>query len=68
VKDREVDPRVFGWSRAAHDRRQAALGLELTPAERLAWLERALDELSRVAGRAETGVAVTDRGGANSGR
>lgn len=42
----------FGWSREEHDRRQAALGLELSPVERLEWLERTLEELGSLLGRA----------------
>ncbi|MFV2073137.1 MAG: hypothetical protein ACC742_10865 [Thermoanaerobaculales bacterium] len=46
------DPRWYGWDRAAHERRQARLGLELTPAERLRWLEETMDELRQLVGRA----------------
>ncbi len=35
-----------------HSRRQARLGLGLTPAERLKWLERTMDELRGLLGRA----------------
>ena len=35
-----------------HLRRQATLGLRLTPAERLRWLEQTMDELRRLVGRA----------------
>jgi hypothetical protein len=35
-----------------HRRRQARLGLNLTPAERLRWLEQAMDELRGILGRA----------------
>jgi len=39
-----------GWE--GHDRRQARLGLELSPAERLEWLERTLAEMREILGRA----------------
>jgi hypothetical protein len=35
-----------------HRRRQARLGLQLSPAERLRWLEETMDELRRLLGRA----------------
>jgi hypothetical protein len=35
----------YGWTFEATRRRQAMLGLEMTPAERLEWLERTLEEL-----------------------
>ncbi len=35
-----------------HRRRQARLGLGLTPAERLRWLEQTMDELRGLLGRA----------------
>jgi hypothetical protein len=34
-----------GWTFLDTDRRQLLSGLEMTPAERLAWLEEMLDEL-----------------------
>jgi len=37
----------------AHQRRQARLGLSMTPAERLAWLERKLAEMRGLLGRAQ---------------
>ena len=46
----EPDPRADAWK--AHRRRQARVGLELTPAERLRWLEDALETLRRWQGRA----------------
>lgn len=38
-----------------HRRRQARLGLRLTPAERLRWLEQTMEELRRLVGRARHG-------------
>lgn len=38
-----------------HSRRQVKLGLRLSPAERLEWLERAMDELRGLLGRARKG-------------
>lgn len=37
-----------------HFRRQARLGLALTPAERLRWLEETMEEMRRILGRAKT--------------
>ncbi len=38
-----------------HRRRQVRLGLQLSPAERLRWLEETVDELRRLLGRARRG-------------
>lgn len=38
-----------------HRRRQAVNGLQLTPAERLRWLETTMEELRRWLGRARDG-------------
>jgi len=45
---------VFGWSREATARRQLRAGLQMTPAERLEWLEEMLDELLPLVGRASS--------------
>ena len=50
--DTVSDPDGHGWDRKTHDRRQARLGLELSPAERLRWLEETMDELHRLVGLA----------------
>jgi hypothetical protein len=42
--------RAAAWRE--HRRRQARIGLELSPAERLRWLEQALETLRRWQGRA----------------
>lgn len=42
-----------------HNRRQARLGLALTPAERLRRLEETMDQLRTLAGRARQGRPVT---------
>jgi hypothetical protein len=47
MADAMSDPDGYGWDRKTHDRRQARLGLELSPAERLRWLEETMDELGR---------------------
>ncbi len=52
MADRTSDPGGYGWDRESHDRRQARLGLELSPAERLRWLEEAMDEFGRLVGQA----------------
>ena len=41
-----------------HRRRQAMLGLQLSPADRLRWLEGTMDELRRLLGRARRGRLV----------
>ena len=38
-----------------HRRRQARLGLQLSPAERLRWLEETMEELRHLLGRARRG-------------
>lgn len=52
MTDKTSDPGGYGWDRKTHDRRQARLGLELSPAERLRWLEETMDELRRLVGQA----------------
>jgi hypothetical protein len=47
-KKRDSD---FDRGYEGHRRRQAALGLELTPAQRLRWLEQTLEELTKLLGR-----------------
>jgi hypothetical protein len=44
-----------------HSRRQARLGLKLTPAERLRWLEQTMDELRGLLRRARQGRPNTPR-------
>ncbi len=41
-----------------HRRRQARLGLTLTPVERLRWLEQTMEELRAWVGRARKGRSV----------
>ena len=48
----------FDYSEAAHRRRQARLGLALTPAERLRWLEETMEALRRLKGAARLGRPV----------
>lgn len=47
-----------GWE--GHARRQAALGLELTPAERLRWLEETMATMRRWLGRAQQGRPIVE--------
>ncbi len=47
-KDRDVWPRGFD----GHRRAQVLMGLRLTPAERLRWLEETMETLRRWQGRA----------------
>lgn len=42
-----------GWSFAETERRQLLAGLELTPLERLRWLDRRRKELQDLLGRAD---------------
>ena len=45
-----------GWE--GHARRQAAIGLELTPAQRLRWLEETMATMRRWLGRARQGRPI----------
>jgi hypothetical protein len=54
------DLRAAAWK--AQRRRQARVGLELTPAERLRWLEDALETLRRWCGRARDAGRVGGSG------
>ena len=42
-----------------HSRRQAKLGLRLSPAERLRWLEETMQELRGLLGRARKGRLIS---------
>ena len=42
----------------SHRRRQARLGLALSPAERLRWLEETMEELRGLVGRARRGRPI----------
>ena len=55
-KDRDVWPRGFD----GHRRAQVLMGVRLTPAERLRWLEETMETLRRWQGRA--GEEQQDRG------
>lgn len=48
-------PGQFDRGFDGHGRRQARLGLNLTPAERLRWLEETMEELRGLLGRARQG-------------
>jgi hypothetical protein len=54
MSERRPDGKQTGyeWGYEEHRRRQARSGLSLTPAERLRWLERTMEELARILGRA----------------
>ncbi|MBZ5638170.1 MAG: hypothetical protein LAO51_05345 [Acidobacteriia bacterium] len=41
-----------------HRRRQARIGLSLTPAQRVRWLEETMEEMRRLLGRARLGRPV----------
>ncbi|HWQ69284.1 MAG TPA: hypothetical protein VN494_04905 [Patescibacteria group bacterium] len=47
------------WDFEGHRRRQAKLGLQLSPAERLRWLEESMEELRKLVGRARQGRPVS---------
>jgi len=49
------------WSFEGHRRRQARLGLGLSPAERLRWLEESMEEFRKLVGRARQGRPVSPR-------
>jgi hypothetical protein len=57
-------PECLAWSFDDHRRRQTRRGLEMTPAERLRWLEETMDELREIQGRAAVrrSPAQDDRG------
>lgn len=60
MADRETGRRPphdggFDSGYAGHRRRQARLGLSLSPVERLRWLERTMAELQSLLGRARGG-------------
>ncbi len=50
------------WARgyAEHRRRQLRIGLAMTPAERLAWLEKTKATMVRWCGRARTASLVSE--------
>lgn len=45
---------AFDSGYEGHFRRQARLGLALTPAQRLRWLEETIEEMHRILGRAQS--------------
>ncbi len=47
------------WDFEGHRRRQARLGLGLSPAERLRWLEQSMEDLRKLVGRARQGRPIT---------
>jgi len=54
--------RGFDAGFAGHARRQARIGLDLSPAERLTWLEETMDQLRGLLGRARHGRPVEPKG------
>ncbi len=48
----------FDWGFEGHGRRQAKLGLGLSPAERLRWLEESMEEFRKLVGRARQGRPI----------
>lgn len=57
----QKDGGEFDRGYEGHRRRQARLGLRLSPAERLRWLEETLQELRGLLGRARRGQPVARR-------
>ena len=51
----------FDGSHVGNQRRQRRMGLQMTPAERLAWLEEMLDELLPLVGRARNPSKKTEK-------
>lgn len=51
--------RDLDWGFEGHRRRQARLGLQLSPAERLRWLEKSMEELRKLVGRARQGHPIS---------
>ncbi|MFP3939510.1 MAG: hypothetical protein ACLF0P_04330 [Thermoanaerobaculia bacterium] len=51
-KGEPPSPEGHDWSYEEHRRRQTRRGLEMTPAERLRWLEQTMAELRELEGRA----------------
>ena len=47
------------WSFEGHRSRQTKLGLGLSPAERLRWLEESMEELRKLVGRARQGRPIS---------
>jgi len=60
IEDRsgKAEPRGFDRGHEGHRRRQARMGLALSPAERLRWLEQTMEALRRIVGRARQGRRV----------
>lgn len=54
MSDRPVDASASPWPRGFEEHRaeQAGIGLRMTPAERLRWLEETMETLRRWQGRA----------------
>lgn len=61
--ERKVSPSkrtgYLDWDFEGHRRRQARLGLGLSPAERLQWLEESMKEFRKLVGRARQGRPIS---------
>lgn len=55
------EPPGFDRGFEGHWRRQVRLGLKLTPAERLRWLEQTMEELRGLQGRAGKGLPISHK-------
>ena len=62
TKRREERPATFSRGYDGHRQAQAGVGLTMTPAERLRWLQETMETLRRWQGRARTGEALSTRG------
>jgi hypothetical protein len=60
IRPTDDDSAAFDRGFSEHTLRQARMGLRLTPAERLRWLERTMEELRRLLGRAKKGRQIGD--------
>ena len=58
MSEKDEKPREEPWTFAANRSRQIRIGLDLTPAERLRWLEETVEELRPWVGRARRGRPV----------
>jgi hypothetical protein len=52
-----LDDESFAWSPEANRKRQALLGLRMTPAQRLRWLETTVAEMRKILGKARKASA-----------
>ena len=61
MNEQRSTPTLLDWSHADTRRRQERAGLQMTPAERLVWLEEMLEELLPLVGRARAAERARDK-------